>query len=242
MTDRAPDWWLNGEEDPSNQVSTRAADRAVGSGSVVVRSGDCVHALAAERGVPWEQLWNDPANEELRRVRKSPELLLPGDRVTAPPVLEQRFSLATGRRHRFHAPRATVPIELKLLSLGRPRGGVDYVLSVAGEEHRGTTDDEGCIRARVPATARTGRLSLRPSEGAEEESFDLAIGALDPIETVRGLQARLRNLGLTTEAPSGAWGAGTCDALRALQKLRGLTETGEPDDETVSALRRAHGC
>jgi hypothetical protein len=83
---------------------------------------------------------------------------------------------------------------------------------------------EALVRVRVAAaspvvemTVGDNRMSLRA-------------------ETLRAVQARLRTLNLTRDAPDGRFGPGTQEALRRFQTTNRLTVTGLPDPDTILAL------
>lgn len=89
------------------------------------------------------------------------------------------------------------------------------------------------MRVPIPPQARRGTLLLVESG----ESFELNLGNLDPVDTPRGAQARLRQMGAYFGAVDGSMGEDFVMALKAFQTSRGLAATGELDASTQSALR-----
>ena len=66
-----------------------------------VRPGDCIASIASERGFFPDTIWNDPANESLRTLRKDPYVLQPDDEVVVPDLRPKQVVCATGKRHTF---------------------------------------------------------------------------------------------------------------------------------------------
>ncbi len=69
----------------------------------------------------------------------------------------------------------------------------------------------------------------------------LALGRLDPVSSLRGLKARLHNLGLYPGSLDDEFDPRLFDALRAFQLSEGLPVTGQPDPQTCERVTRAHG-
>lgn len=88
--------------------------------------------------------------------------------------------------------RASPRLKLRLLDSRRnPLPRKDYVLEVLGVATNGTTDAEGSLNEPVPEGATTGRLTIG------EMRMDLAFQPLPPVDTPRGAQMRLSNLGFS---------------------------------------------
>ena len=210
----------------------------VGSGDYEVAPGDCMASIAFTHGFFWETLWQLPENAELREARQSPNALLPGDRVTIPELRRREESGDTEARHRFR--RRGVPEELRLRLLdeeGEGRAGERVVIEIEGTQHETETDSNGEFRVPISPDATQGTLRV-PSTG---EDYPLRLGHLDPSDSLSGIQARLTNLGFACGRADGESGPLTRGALRRFQASQGLSVTGEPDEETRSALADAHG-
>jgi N-acetylmuramoyl-L-alanine amidase len=96
---------------------------------------------------------------------------------------------------------------------------------------------------RISARAARGELRIWPpgTEGpAGGVVFALALGALDPVEEITGVQARLNNIGYHCGRIDGIVGPATRRALRDFQAHQGLDLTGAPDEPTRRRLREMH--
>lgn len=80
----------------------------------VVKKGDCLSSIAAEHGLPWKVLWADPKNANLKRKRKDPNVLMPGDVVFVPDTRERMEDCATEDRHRFRTMRGRTLLRIVL--------------------------------------------------------------------------------------------------------------------------------
>ncbi len=121
-----------------------------------------------------------------------------------------------------------------------------YVVNAGGREFRGTTDGEGWVRQDIPADASNARLSVwngdRPAD--DRRTWSINIEEMADASDLAGARARLRNLGYAPGAPSedepDVIDPATQNALRRFQRDHELEETGELDEQTISALREAH--
>lgn len=212
----------------------------VGQGDYLVAQGECISSIAKEKGYFWETIWNHGPNSELKTVRKDPNILLPGDRVTLPPKSEKQESGATEMRHRFV--RRGEPCGLRIRVLKNddtPRANQPYTLEVEGTEQTGTTDHDGYLTISIRGDSHRGLLTVGPPE--DQVSYELALGNLDPIEEISGVQSRLENLGYGLDGEDGVMGPNTVEAIRDFQDTHGLTANGELDPATRAKLLEVHG-
>jgi N-acetylmuramoyl-L-alanine amidase len=91
----------------------------------------------------------------------------------------------------------------------------------------------------IPPTARSGTLILRPA--GQEREIPLAIGEIDPADTVSGAQGRLRDLGYNVGPIDGDLGPQTRTALKTFQKDHSLEVSGALDGATSDALIQHFG-
>lgn len=214
-------------------------------GEHVVKQGECILSLAARHGFAWEALWDAPENRDLRKKRKVPNILHPGDAVFIPEKAKGEESGATEQRHRFRRLGGMVELRVRVHDLRGPRKGETYHVEIDKKVFKGETsktDGEGLAVVRVPATATRAELIV----GEKEDVYLLLIGHMDPIDTVAGLHARLENLGYDAGGVGSAYDERSCRALSACLFDAGEAEEGRdlsrPDvSETQDALKKIYG-
>ncbi len=205
----------------------------------VVRAGECIEAIAFQYGHVPATLWDHPENEALRALRRSRNVLLPGDVVVVPPLRQQQVSAATGRRHTFR--RRSVPsrLQLRLVEDGLPMADVPYVYEVEGEiEAEARTDADGWVIQPLAPDAVEVLLTLHPGT-PRERRIAVRMGHLHPVSTERGVRHRLFNLdylqGIDDPAEQ------LLLAVCLFQEDEGLEVSGVFDAATQAALVERHG-
>ncbi len=208
-----------------------------------VSQGDCASSIAAKfRFRDFRTIWDDPSNHALRVLRLDPNILFPGDTVVIPDREERVEEAATGQRHVYVARNQTTMLRLRI-ETGR---SVDYELVIdGGDPVRGTTDGRAPIVHPISARSRSGVLTLWPSSLEEQTSengmaIPIALGALDPIDELAGVQGRLRNLGFYDGPIDNLLEAPTREAIRAFQRFLSKPPTGEPTPEVRADLVAHH--
>lgn len=197
-----------------------------------VRQGETVIGLAEEHALKdWKAILDRPENAELKKKRPDPGILKPGDRVFIPNRELREHPSAVDAHHKFvkKAPQAWIRVVVKDAD-GQPYAGKQYELTVAGKTVSGALGGDGLLEQPVPATATSGELKLWTAEGAEPEVWRLALGSMDPLDEVSGVQARLENLGFDCGGVTGSLNDKTRVAVRSFQWLTGLEMSGEIDD------------
>lgn len=200
-----------------------------------VSGGDSVASVAEATGHFAGAIWSHPENAALRARRGNMNILAEGDELFIPDLDIKSVPAATDRVHRFRRRGVPAVFRLQLLRDGMPRRNLHYRLEIEGATIEGFTDERGVLEAYVPPSTREIRLFLDKARTARV----LRIGGLEPVDSVAGVQQRLRNLG--HDCPlSGSLDEPTRTALRAFQRHAGVTASGEPDADTQAALRRGH--
>jgi hypothetical protein len=234
-----------------------------------VRSGECISSIAHDNGFFWETLWNHAENADLKRIRKNPNILLPGDRVYIPDIQKKTIDAASEKTHHFKLKGVPAKLRLRLMKSkvtphkdsagGRmpdpstyedqpanpardqeePRAKVPYILVIDGSSVKGKTDGDGRIEVSLPPNARRGILRLDPGT-TQEQVIALDLGGMDPVTEICGIKKRLNNLGYSAGAGNEITPAYQA-ALRAWQAQNNLKVTGEADDATRDKLLDQHG-
>jgi hypothetical protein len=224
----------------------------------VVRQGDTISRIAARYGVAPREVWEHPANRELRERRPNPEVLAPGDVLRVPdvPLHVGLAPVSPGGTHRFRARVPRLDIQLVLRGGGGPNGelqGQDWEIDGPSgiEPQQGRTGADGVVRFAVPIHVSEVDLVLI----GRDEIVPIRIGHLDPADERSGARQRLVQLGYLLPPVAELFGAALEDvqdgfgdddtayaaALRAFQRDRGLEHSGVLDAATAHALRQAYG-
>jgi N-acetylmuramoyl-L-alanine amidase len=200
--------------------------------------GECLMSVAERYRFHWKTLWDHADNEELKRLRKDPGVLMPGDVIVVPDKVRKQLPASTGASHKFTLRLSKAKIRLRMLCNGEPIKNEPYELTIDdGDTVTGSTDGDGKLEAGVSRSARSARLVL---PGRREE-HSIKLGHLDPVDEVTGLQARLRQLGYYRGRVDADAGPMTVEALKAFQRKQGLEESGVADAATKDAVVAAYG-
>jgi hypothetical protein len=221
----------------------KALPLPVGAGDHIVQAGDSILSIAARSGHLPDTIWNDSANVTLKEVRKDPEVLLPGDRVTVMPLRPKQAARATGQRWVFQRKGLAAKFTLIVQDEeGTAFASKKYELVIDGNKASGTTDADGKIECAIAPRARTGTLTLWLDEPGHPNPWvrEISLASLYPIEHPVGVQQRLANLGYYSGALDGRSDAETAAAIAAFQKAQGLHSTGTIDDTLRQKLVAAH--
>jgi N-acetylmuramoyl-L-alanine amidase len=218
--------------------SNDAVAQPVGEGDWVVRQGDALESIAERTGFFWDTIWSADENADLRKARKDPHVLLPGDRVHIPELRRRDESGGSDQRHRFR--RKGVPSKLRIVfeTEEGARANEPYELELDdGTLLEGQTDGEGVIEHPISPNARKATLRI----GDPPEEYELGLAHLDPVDSIKGQQARLANLGLYTRTVDGKANASLASALRLFQETHELEISGTADQATRDKLIEIHG-
>lgn len=227
-------------------VETAPATLAVpvGQGNWVVQPGEGLARIAAAAGHSRHVLWALPENAALAAARGDPEVLLPGDRLTVPPIVSKQLPAQTDSVARFR--RKGIPVRLTHVLQdedGKPLAGKRYRFVVGAARFEGTTAADGKIAHWVPVDAREAELEVWPDMENLPESvkWPISIGHLDPLGSVRGVIARLNNLGYAAGPPDDVLGDVARMALERFQSEAELPSSGEIDEATLAAMGARYG-
>jgi hypothetical protein len=196
-----------------------------------VQQGDCVTSIADQFGLLWTTVWNHPNNDQLRTVRKDPNVLYPGDQLFVPDLNLEQVDCPTDRLYTFVKKGDPAKLKIRLLDQDQPRAGVAYQLEIDGALKSGETDSEGFIEQPLPPGAQRGKLTV--GDGSTRDVYEIQFGSLDPFDTDTGVSGRLLSLGFGVDDIQ--------EAIKAFQQKEGLAVTGEADAATQSRLKERYG-
>jgi hypothetical protein len=206
-----------------------------------IATGDCLSSIARRHGfADYRTIYDHPRNAALRAARPNPNVLFPGDVLFIPEKEPRIETRPTEQRHVFRTRVTSTRLRIRLTDrLDRPREGVEYTLSVDRLVIKKKTGADGLIDEAIPADASTARLTF-DATGATRV---FALGGLDPLDSLTGVQQRLRNLGYDCGPVDGEYGPGTRSAVRAFQRDNPpLAADGVLGEATRSAILEKHGC
>lgn len=204
-----------------------------------VKAGEHLSGIAAQYGFKnADTIWNDPKNADLKKLRKDPHVLRPGDEVFIPDKRAQQLLAPAGARHKFQIARKKLKLRLSVLDFrGDPVVSKDVTLECEGAKAEGT-DGDGFIELMISPAAKTATLTV------DGDVTEVQIGHLDPVSDIDGVRARLANLGylaLREGVDGEAEGEDLRLAIRDFQVDNDLDVTGELDDATRAKLEEIHG-
>lgn len=206
----------------------------------LVQQGECLYTIACRYGFgTWQDVWNAPGNDALRKARKNPNVLLPGDIVEIPDDRAKRVALPTGQQHKIEITLPQARLKVRLVDMqGKAFAQEHYVLEVGGGRYEGETGQDGSVEQDLTADAASAALTLTRINRV----FRLEVGHLDPASELSGAQARLFALAIARTPGSGQDDADFRAALRAFQESVDMAPTGNLDQATIDKLETAFGC
>jgi hypothetical protein len=211
----------------------------------VVKQGEWLQQIARLYGfASWRTLYDHPDNEPLRDKRPDPDLLFPGDEVIIPDK-QRKDSIDPDAPYRVVLGRK----ETELLRFqprlddGQSLAGKSYQLKLGSVTHNETVPSTGIIEHPLAEDATQAELTVTLDDGLAV-TWVLQLGGIDPIETLSGIQTRLRNLRYYFGAIATADGdpdLETQAAIRAFQKDQGSTIDGQVSADLRTKLQEVHG-
>ena len=213
-----------------------------------VVQGDCLSSIAQSNGFKnYRTVYDAPENAAFRALRPNPNLIYSGDEVFIPAKDLGGTGCGTEKRHRFRLSRW--PTRLRVILTDdddQPYASMPYTLTVDGFDEGlcGTTTGSGMVDHSIPPDATSAIVELSPCGDVKGDPriWVFALGSLDPVEKLSGVQARLNNLGFDSGDVDGIDGPITQAAVKAFQKKYHLAVDGEAGPVTRGKLKQAYGC
>ena len=211
----------------------------------IVQQGECLSSIAYDYKLSsWQVIYNDPHNAAFKAKRPDPNVIYAGDELFIPDLAPHQEDRATDQQHVFVVTFPPTFLNLRIKDqLDRPITGASYDVVLDDITLTGQTDDDGWIRAQIPAPSELGLIRLRPNPEDPDTviEWEAKLGHLNPMETVSGVKGRLTNLGY----PCGEIDDETEDddytnAVMQFQTDYNLTVDGIVGPQTRGALKREH--
>jgi len=202
---------------------------------VNIEPGEDIASIAYRSGLLPQQVL--AVNPELRGAR-DPMVLAPGEQILVPQIFPGECAAETEKKHRYIVDRC-VHLRLEFREEGSALSFQPYHLKFdVGPEKYGQTDRVGRIDVPISPVAQTADIwiGVAPSR----RRYKILLGRLDPIDTTRGWQARLANLGFPPGPIDGTVHESTRTALRRFQLVANIEPTGDPDARTLARLLELH--
>jgi hypothetical protein len=204
-----------------------------------IKQGDHLSGIAQQFGFgDFEIIWNDAKNQDLKKLRKDPHVLLPGDQLFIPDRELKTENRPTTKVHVFETTAKPLLLQIVLKDFDdKPIANTPCELEVEGEIKKLTTDGTGLIKTSILKTAKRGVLRV----SALDLEVPIRIGNMDPVEAESGLVARLINLGYHAGAAGDTDEELLHNAIEEFQCDHALTVDGVAGPATRAKLKEVHG-
>jgi hypothetical protein len=215
-----------------------------------VKQGEHISGIAWQHGFPsYKELWDHPKNAALKKLRKNPNVLFPGDEVFVPDRELRVEVRPTDQMHKFRL--ASTPLLVRLVLdrvYDRPYAQTSSVLRLEMSRFDKQTDGSGKIEHPIPKTLQDGavtvkdHLSVRGATIPVDRDIPLKVGHLDPVEERSGQEARLANLGYYRGPDDPIDEDEFLSAVEEFQCEHKLAVDGKCGPQTQAKLVSVHGC
>jgi N-acetylmuramoyl-L-alanine amidase len=214
-----------------------------------VVQGEHLSGIAKEYGfASYKTIWDHGQNAELKKKRRNPNVIFPGDELFIPDKGEKEESRNTEQRHRFELKTEKLKLRLVLEDLyEKPIANAKCALHIENESKELTTDGQGKIERDIKPTDKRAFLTIKdPQTPINEILIPIKIGDLDPEKKESGQKARLNNLGYFAGPLEGKSDeenkAMFLSAVEEFQCDHGLVVDGKCGPNTQAKLKQVHGC
>ncbi len=204
----------------------------------IVEQGEYLSLIAAKYGFSsYKTIWDHAENAELKKKRKNPNILYPGDKLFIPDKDEKTEQAPTGQKHKYEAKSDALKLRLVVKDAdGYPVASEPCQLEIGAKEYKKTTGGDGLVEEKMEGSPDSARLAVRDFE------IPMKIGHLDPVEEISGQQARLHNLGYDPGPLDGSDEYKRQSAIEEFQCDNKLKVDGICGDKTQAKLVVVHGC
>ena len=161
-----------------------------------VLEGEHLAGIAAQHGFhDLGTILDHPENDELKKSRPNPNILVAGDRVFIPDPEEKEEVAATQKRTIFQLAGLGLELHAKIVDQGFAAFSGDVTLKALGTTTPMKPNGD-VFESFLDPTAKHATLQFPVSDTERKRPpITLEPGRLDPLDTLSGLQQRLNNLG-----------------------------------------------
>jgi len=220
------------------------------AGYYTIKQGDHLSGIADQHGfADYKKIWDHPQNADLKKKRKNPNVLFPGDQLYIPDKETKDYSKPTDQRHKFQVKTTPLKLRIKLDAFySKPIANTPCDLSIGIDSVKVTSDGNGIVEQVIPKTAEDGKLTVHQKITVRGQSvpndFDIPIkiGHLDPETELSGQLGRLSNLGYYRGDLEPLDDPEFVSAVEEFQCDHGLTVDGDCGPQTQAKLKEVHGC
>lgn len=206
---------------------------------IAVKDGDCVESIAYKERIRPDVVWDDPANDALKRLRKDRNVLMPGvDTVNVPdPVVKWEPNKKTGQTHLFQLKLPKKKFKFQLV-YDKARTDLTCTVEVDKTPVPAVIQGEWLVCEIIPDAKEAVIKVSYPSGVAGEKAplkelvYTVALGHLRPVDTDEGIEDRLKNLDFFSLLPDKKTPT-PAEALERFQRSYGI------DPKAIDARERA---
>jgi hypothetical protein len=209
----------------------------------IAQKNDCMASIAAKFGFgDYKLIYDDALNADLKTKRPNPNLLCAGDKVMIPDRQLKEESCATDQKHVFELKRQKTKLRIQLKDdKDQFLADKKYELKLGDLLIEDSTDGQGFIEQEIDPRLTSGKLKVfTGDEKLKVLVWDIAIGQLEPPDTDRGVQHRLKNLGYYFGPLNGNIDDKTQSSVEAYKGDSGMTKDKTVDDPLKNTLRDDH--
>lgn len=205
-----------------------------------VEKGEWMGNIASDAGFKaWRWIWALGQNAGLKS-RHDPNMLVPGESVFVPKTEPKTESRPTDAAHEFTRDVDEDKLVLRFNGIAiyvENFGPISYTLTAGGNTKSGTIASENDT-VELPITIDTKEATLEIGGVTRT----LSVGALQPIQRLAGMQARLNNQGFLAGPVDNLDGPLTKKGATGFQEYYSLHVDGIIGPETRGKMKEVYGC
>ena len=214
----------------------------------IIQQGENLCSIAKKHKIAnWKDIYLHPENATFRKMRPNPNIIMQGDEIVIPEITKRGVTVRTGRNHVFVVKDNAQKFQLQIMDHERkPLAGTKVAVGLESVASPIFTNAKGVVEVLIPANAPSSfTLDIFSDTASTEPSwqYEVQLSALDPSDTVSGVQARLNALGFPAGPVDGLMGRKTRSAIKSYQRTQAcLQVNGELSPALCAALQSEYGC